>query len=49
MHQAFDPLFQLDKRAEIGDPRHAAFDALADFILIGHKVPGVRLQLLESQ
>ena len=49
MHQAFDALFQFHERAEIGDARHAALDALADLVLLGHQVPGVRLKLLESE
>ena len=40
MHQAFDALFQFDERAEIGDARHAALDALAHLVLLGDQVPG---------
>ena len=43
MHQAFDALLQFHERAEIRDPRHAALHPLADFVLVRHQVPRMRL------
>src|ERR1035438_8230832 len=49
MDQAFDAFLEFDESAEIGDARHAALDALAGLVLVGDQVPGVRLELLESE
>src|ERR1019366_1615215 len=49
MHQAFNALFQFDEGAEIGDAGYRALNALAYLVLLGDQVPGVRLELLETE
>src|SRR5271157_2301140 len=49
VNQAFDALFQLDKRAVVCDRKHAPMNARAHRIALGSVQPRVGRQLLEAQ
>src|SRR5216684_1194903 len=47
--QAVDTLFDLDKRAEVGEVADPAFNGRADGILVMERVPGIRSKLTHAQ
>src|ERR1035441_694176 len=47
--EAFHAAFEFHERAIIGDVDHAADDAAFHRVALQHRVPGVRLQLLDAQ
>src|SRR5258707_4202727 len=49
VHQAFDALFQLNEGAVVGDADHFAADPRSNWILLVRSVPGVLLNLFETE
>src|SRR4051812_18877910 len=49
MNQAFDARLQLDERTVVGDRNDLARDAGADRILLGDILPGIALELLQTE
>ena len=49
MNEALDAGLNLDKCAEVHEPRHSAGDALACLEAVGRGHPGLGLQLLETK
>ena len=47
--QAFNAGLEFDEEAEIGQPSDGAANALAGFVFVGDRVPGMRLQLLQAE
>ena len=47
--QAFNAGLEFDEEAEVGQAGYGAADALAGFVLVGNRVPGMRLQLLHAE
>src|SRR5258705_3831555 len=49
MHQPVKALFDFNERAELSDVAHLAGHDRADWILLRHQQPGIRLRLLDAQ